>query len=382
MNTGENRSETSPIRVLHVHSSLAVRNGMLSVIENYRRFLDNEKVHFDYLYFFDLPDNRKEEIEAAGCRTFYLPFQNSKRPFREVEEFFAKHNGEFDILHCHPPFAPQVFARAAKRHGIKRIIAHSHSTKFSDKRMSAARNWALSRIVGFFATDYIACTDEARVLLGRHGKDAFILRNAIDCERFAFDADARKIVRADIGVGEGELLLGSVGRLAPEKNQAFMIDVLSELKQRGVSCKLAIAGSGNCDEQLRSRGRALDVDGDVVLLGNRADTPRLYSAYDVFLLTSTFEGMPVSAIEAQASGLPCLLSDVITEEAAIGCVRYAPLDEGAKLWADLVLSIYGRRMEPSTAKAQIIAASFDVRSEAKKLLDYYSSIIDDGRRSS
>ena len=143
----EKEEHTVPIKVLHVLSSLAVRNGMLGVVENYHEYLNSDEVHFDYVYFFDLADNRKKEIEEGGSRTFYLPFQDSKRPFKTIEAFFASHDGEFDILHCHPPFAPQLFARAAKRHGVKRVVAHSHSTKFSNKRVSAARNWFLSKFV-------------------------------------------------------------------------------------------------------------------------------------------------------------------------------------------------------------------------------------------
>ena len=261
-----------------------------------------------------------------------MPFQKSKRPFKVIEDFFAEHDGEFDILHCHPPFAPQFFGRAAKRHGVKRVIAHSHSTVFSDRKLSALRNRTLSKFLGLYATDYIACSEAARILLGRHGKDAFILHNAIDCDKYAFDPAVRDEVRSELAIGEDVMLIGSVGRLSVEKNQQFMLDVLDVLKRRGVSSKLAIAGGGNRRDELRSKARQLGLQDSLILLGNRADAERLYSAFDVFLLTSLFEGLPLSAVEAQACGLPCFLSDSITREVAIGNAVFISLEDGAEVW--------------------------------------------------
>lgn len=359
------------VRVLHVHSSLAIRNGMLSVTENYRHYIDASKIHFDYLYFNDLPDNRRDEIESDGCKTFLLPFQDSKRPLGTIDSFFSEHDGEYDILHCHPPFAPQVFGRAAKRHGVRHIIAHSHSTKFSDKRISAARNWLLSKFLGFFATDYIACSEEARVLFGKHGKEAFILRNAIDCVKYSFDPEARSLVRGELGIDDRTLLLGSVGRLAPEKNQVFMIELLNELKLRGVACKLALAGSGNCEANLRSKAECLKLNRDVLFLGNRADTPQLYSGYDVFLLSSLFEGVPLSALEAQASGLQCILSNCITREVGIGNVLYLPINDGVELWVEAIMASHSRRMDAAVSQELLKRAGYDIRCEANNLAKFY-----------
>lgn len=105
---GYRKGRGRPIRVLHVLSSLAVRSGVLSVVENYHKYIDPADATFDFVYFFELPDNRKDEVEARGSRTFFLPLQSSKCPFHAIEEFFAEHDGEWDIVHCHTPFAPQA----------------------------------------------------------------------------------------------------------------------------------------------------------------------------------------------------------------------------------------------------------------------------------
>lgn len=364
-----------PIRVLHVLSSLAVRSGVLSVVENYHKYIDPADATFDFVYFFELPDNRKDEVEARGSRTFFLPLQSSKCPFHAIEEFFAEHDGEWDIVHCHTPFAPQLFGAAARRHGTARVVAHTHNTKYSDKPMSAVRNWGLSKVVGLFATDYMTCSDLARVTLGRHGKEAFLLRNAIECDRFAFDPSARKEVRAELGVEDGCLVLGSVARLVAQKNQALMVDILGELRGEGVSCKLVLAGTGDKDQALRDQAARLGVADDLLLLGNRSDAPRLYSAFDVYLNTSLFEGLCISLIEAQTSGLPCLASDTTPPESRIRSIRYLSIREPASVWAEAAQDAWEAGHDRAAGHQAAKDARYDVRGEAARLVEQYRRML-------
>jgi len=178
-----------------------------------------------------------------------------------------------------------------------------------------------------------------------------------------------------LGVDEDTLLLGSVGRLAPEKNQEFMIDILSELRSMGVGCKLVIAGSGNHKAVLNKRSQDLGVEDYFKLLGNRSDTPELYSALDVFLLTSNFEGVPLSAVEAQSCGLPCFISDVVTRDVEVGNAKYLSLTGGPKKWAEAIAIACesgGVRLHPGKALSN---AGFDVSTEASKLMAYYTELM-------
>lgn len=368
---------SGPIRVLHVLPSMSLRGGMMRVVMNYNHFIDRNAVHFDYLYFAP-PDDFVKEAEALGSRSWQVGFSPRPGGLSRVHAFFAGHAGEFDILHCHPIFAAQVMGAAAKRNGCKCVIAHSHSTQFSDKPVSVVRNRLLSHFVGLFATDYVACSEAARVLLGRHGKDAFVLHNAIDCSAFAFDPEARAQTRAELGVGEDAVLLGSIGRLAEQKNQQYMPVILRGLLDRGVDCYLAIAGDGNKKAKIEEKALELGVADRLMLLGSRSDASRLYAAFDVFLLTSLFEGLPVSAVEAQVSGLPCLLSDTITREVAFGDCRFLPLgDDDA--WVDAVIDA-ASCLPGSAKRAQgptlASAAGYDIRAEAVNLERFYRSILE------
>ena len=365
-------TENFPIHVLHVVPSMSLRAGMTSVVMNYHRAIDAEKVHFDYLYI-NPPDERIPEAESLGARVWRVPFAPRPSGFTAVRQFFSEHAGEFDIVHCHQIFAPEVVGRFAKRYGAKRVIAHSHATKFSDKRLSGIRNQLISYFVGFFATDYIACSDAARVLLGKHGKEAYILHNAVDCTRFAFDAEARCQVRSEFGASENALLLGTLGRLENQKNQLFLPEVVRVLKDRQVDCLLVIAGTGGLRDRILLKAKELDVSDRIMLVGDRSDAPRLYSAFDVFVLPSIFEGLPVSGVEAQVSGLPCVFSDAITREVAFGKCSFLPLNN-PRVWADAVVDMSGvncRDDGPRLARA----AGFDITVEANRLVRHYQAML-------
>ena len=354
-----------PIRVLHVLSSLNRGGGMIRVPYNYQLHIDPKRVAFDYLYFSEMPDTLSREVEELGSRTWHVPAGKG------LVDFFREHKGEFDIVHCHPIFASQLVGWPARLNGAKAVIQHSHSTRYSDKSSSAKRNAFLARFMGLFASDYVACSDGARALLRGHGKDAYLMRNAIDSDEFAFSSEGRARVRAELDAKDGTLVLGTLGRCSQEKNQAFLFDVAEALGARGVDYRVAIAGDGPLrgalEEQISQRGLA----GKVVALGSRGDARDLYSGFDCFALPSLFEGLPVSAVEAQATGLPCILSDAITSDVAFGGVSFLPLGD-AEAWADAALASHGERRP---AEYGLLARSgFDINVEAAKLVEYYREI--------
>ena len=354
-----------PIRILHVLSSLNRGGGMIRVPYNYQLHIDSKQVAFDYLYFFEMPDTISTEIGELGSRTWHVPAGKG------LIDFFRKHKGEFDIVHCHPIFASQLVGWPARLNGAKAVIQHSHSTRYSDKSSSAKRNAFLARFMGLFATDYVACSDAARILLRRHGKDAYLMRNAIDPDDFAFSPEGRVRVRDELGVRNETFVLGTLGRCSQEKNQAFLIEVAEALGAREVDYKVVIAGDGplrsELEEQISQRG----LTGKVVTLGSRGDARDLYSAFDCFVLPSLFEGLPVSAVEAQATGLPCLLSDSITADVAFGKVKFLPLGDAAA-WASAAVAAFSER-EPSE-QGLLARSGFDINVEAAKLVDYYREI--------
>lgn len=360
-------SNSNSIRVLHVLPSLTCAGGMISVVKNYQQYIDDSHIHFDYLYFSEAPDSIGDQLRLRGSRIWHVPFNGALR------SFFKEHSGEFDIVHCHPIFSSQFIGPLAKRYGAKRVIAHSHSSRFSDKKSSALRNSLLSWFVGIGATDYIACSEDARRLLRHHGKNAFILHNAVDPNEFSYSEIGRERVRSSLSIKQDDIVFGTVARLSPEKNLDLLVKLAERLKRNKSNIRFVIVGGGAQEARLKELASSLQVADEVVFTGPRDDVVDYYSAFDCFCLPSIFEGLPVSVVEAQASGLPCFLSDNITREVEFGDCCYLSIDD-LDSWVDRALSF--KPVETRIIDSQIICkAGYDIAGEANKLEQFYQVIL-------
>lgn len=240
----------------------------------------------------------------------YLKFL--KRLFREKKYRIVHSN--INTLSIFPLYA-------AKKVGVPVRIAHSHST-------SNPREWkknliknALRPFSKVWATDYFACSELAgRYLFGNKAFDkgeVKIIRNAIDVEKFKFDPEARKKLRKEIGIADDDFVIGHIGRFVEQKNHRFLIDVFAEVKKKEEKAKLVLVGQGPLREEIEQKVKDLGLEKDVCFLGQRSDTNKLYSVFDVFCLPSLYEGLPVVGVEAQANGVSCVFSDRITKETVV-----------------------------------------------------------------
>lgn len=361
------------IRVLHVVSSLNINAGMMSVIMNYYRNIDRSKLQFDFLYFKEMNKTHKEEIVKMGGRVFLIEESlSSLRLQKQLSLFFKKHRNEYVAVHCHPIWGSILVGRVAKKNGIKHVIQHSHSTQFSDKKTSAIRNRILLKYIHYFATDYIACSPEAANLFKRKTEDVFILNNAISLESYSFDKSLRNDIRKEFAIDEKTFVIGNIGRLCSQKNQLFLLDIFKEVNRIIPDSKLMIVGSGTLRDAIDEKTNVLKLHDSVIMTGRRTDVRALLSSFDLFLMPSLFEGAPVAAVEALASGLSCVVSDTITSMIKMDQVTYLSLHYTPKQWADVICQIplNNNRNDQSA----IALMGFDINREANKLIDYYCSL--------
>ena len=364
------------IRILHVVPSLNINSGMMSVIMNYYRSIDRTEIQFYFLYFSEMKDSHGEEIERLGGKTFFIKRPTFKpRDQKELRQFFNEHKGEYHAVHCHPIWSSIVVAKEAKRSGITHVIQHAHSTKYSEKKWSAIRNKVLICFMGFYATEYIACNNEAMRLFGRgrvrKGR-VYVLPNAIDTEKYTFDEMLRSEARAEINAMPDTIVLGNIGRLAVEKNQCFTVEVFNAFRNCFPDSKLVLVGDGPYRKQVEKRITALGLEDKVQLTGKRRDIRRLLSGMDLFIMPSLFEGTPVSAVEARTAGLPCLLSDTITKGVDMDGVRFLPIDESPERWAEEALKLAEEwKNHDRSDYDTVVEHGFDIKTEAVKLQDYY-----------
>ena len=268
---------------------------------------------------------------------------------RDVKKLLKQ--SAFDIVHVNTgsSVVEAIVLRQAKKLGVPVRIAHSHSASALLKRRFYMR-WVsviLKAIINHYATVKAACSCEAaESLFGVRGAiNAIIVNNAIWTDKYAFSHEIREIKRRELEVDD-DFVLGHVARLSPEKNQKFLIDIFSQLHKKEEASKLIIVGEGDLDSELKEYAVQSGLEDAVIFAGATDDTSVFYSAMDVFVLPSLYEGLPIVGIEAQASGLPCFFSTCVTEKVMLtnGCC-FLSLDKSAEKWADEILNFKGYTQE-------------------------------------
>lgn len=303
---------TEPIRVAQVVGKM-VGGGVEAVVMNYYRHIDRSKVQFDFLVDSDSTLVPREEIESLGGRVFDIPpYQHVIEYQRELQRLFKQEG--WVIVHSHINALSVFPLCAAKKAGVPVRIAHSHSSSGKGEYIKNAMKSILKTQANRYPNYRFACSKHAGEWLFGKNVNFEVIYNAIDLSHFLFDVRARVQLRAELGLNDGQFVIGHVGRFTAQKNHRFLIDVFSQVAKRRDDAVLLLVGSGNDLELIKSlvsERRLLD---RVKFLGQRADVNRLYSAFDAFVLPSLYEGLGIVGVEAQIAGLPCLFSDAITRE--------------------------------------------------------------------
>lgn len=329
---GSATEAAGPLRVLVVTTNMN-RGGLETFTMNVYRALDRSRVQLDFLLHRPTRSAYDDEIEALGGRIYRIRRQNplDLRYWAVLDEFFAGHpyKAVWVQLDC---MSAEPLAAAAK-HGAAVRVAHSHSSR-QDKDLKYPLKILCKPFIKRYATDLFACGEEA----GRwmFGTDDFkVVRNCIDVNAYAFDPIVRLEVRQELGIAEGTLVVGHVGRFDAVKNHAFLLDTFAELLKRQPGAVLLLAGDGPLRPEMEMKAEELGIAESVMFLGIRSDVPRLMQAMDCFVMPSLYEGLPMVLVEAQAAGLPCLISDVIPYDCDIedGSVEREGLDAGVEEWA-------------------------------------------------
>lgn len=368
------------IKVLHVLDKFSLSSGVSSVVINLYRNLDKQKFHFDFLVHEETPAVFVDEIESYGGKIYRMPelkYVNTIKYIKALDEFF-KSNGEYDIVHGHIANAAIFYLIAAKVNGVNLRIIHSHSTKPSQRIIKKIRNYILQAPVKMVANQFVACSEASAVYL--FGKSAFlkenvfVLKNAINTEKFIFNAAIRENTRKRFNI-DNKLAVGHVGRFSEEKNHRFILSTFIELCKIVPNACLLLIGDGPLEEEIKYMAQREQIYDKVIFLGKRNDINILLQAMDVFILPSLFEGLPVSVLEAQASGLKCFVSENVTKEVNVtGLVEFLSLAEDSKKWAQKISNSGCQYLRENQYKS-FTESGFDIKAQADRLEKYYLSII-------
>lgn len=369
-----------PIRVAHIIGKW-LGGGVEAVVMNYYRHIDRSKIQFDFLCDEDSTNIPYEEIEKLGGRVILIPpYQKVFKYQKELIRIFKENN--YKIVHSHINTLSVFPLRAAKKAGVKVRIAHSHSTTNKKEWKKNLLKQVLRPFSKVYATDYMCCSELAgRWLFGDKAYDSgkvYLLNNAIDLDKFKYNEALRKEKRKELGISDDTLVIGHIGRFVAQKNHDYLIDIFNEVLKKNNNSILLLVGQGPLMEEIKNKVKELKLNDSVRFLGQRNDVNELYQAFDVFCLPSLYEGLPVVGVEAQASGLLCILSNAMTKETKVlDITKFMSLNNTPREWADSILDDVKRYKRIDTSK-EMTSKNFNIKEEAKKLEKYYLNLYNNG----
>lgn len=356
-------------RVLHVAGNMNIGGAETFVMNVYRKII-NDNIQFDFVI------HGKEgkyipEIRKLGGNIYHIS-DRKKNIFLNLYQYYKlfKNHKEYNTIHIHTNssivFPTLIIAWLCR---IKVRICHSHSTSTKRKKLHII----FRPMLRLFANQYFACSNSAGEWL--YGKKTItkgkvrIINNGIDSGRFQYDPLIRKDLRKELGITE-KFVVGHIGNFRTPKNHSFLIDIFNKLQQRNEKAILVLVGGGELIDDIKEKVRCLGLQDKVLFLGVRKDVNVMLQIFDVLVFPSIFEGLPVTLIEAQATGLKCLVSDRITEEVKItDLVEFLSIEEDPEEWARIIesYSFYTRK----TRDREIITNKYDISNTVKILLDIY-----------
>lgn len=351
------------------------------ILQNWR-FIDKTRFQFDFATMSKTLDFA-DDLRAEGCKIYYISCyaeDNQDKFINEFKKIITE--GDYDIVHLHTKqWKSFIVEEIAKEAGVKKIIIHAHSSGIDTlddakrKKQLELHNQILQRLTESMATDFWTCSWKASEFIfgDKISKDKIrMMRNAIDLAKYVYDIEIRKKYRKEFGLSDDEFLVGNVGRLVYQKNQEFLLKVFLEIKNTSYDSnkyKLLLVGSGERIEEYKKIVYDYGLSENVIFAGYRKDVPELLQTMDVFCLPSRFEGLPIGAIEAQAAGLPCVISDCIAAETieSDGVVRL-PFD--VKAWKEAIFCMCKNFKRIDSAE-KLKKAGYDINKQIKIIEEEY-----------
>lgn len=365
-----------PIHVL-VLDTVMDRGGAEAMIMNYMRNINRDLIKFDFLTNRDYRGAFEDEIESLGGKVYHMcPMYPGKfgQYKREVREFLKEHP-EYKIIHSNLEERSYFALKEAKKLRVPVRISHSHNRPLGFD-LKLIMRYYFKFMLKYYNTHMFSCGVEAGDwLYGKKNRDkVIVMNNAVDASAYTYNADKAMAMKARLGISDKKVI-GHVGRFFAQKNHSFLIDIFNEIYKRDEDAVLLLVGGGELDDhvknEIKQKVKDLGLSDCVQFLGVREDVNDIMQAFDLFLLPSLFEGLPVTMVEAQASGLPCVISDKVPIQCDItGNVKVVALEDSPQKWADVALE-YVNEFERKDSFHKIADAGFDIKENAKWLQEFY-----------
>lgn len=370
-------------KVLHANDDNMTLSGAFIIAWRVEKYLRKYGFTYDYISMddFDLRDQADFPI-PKGTRTFGAKLRDNrfigmiKLPFY-VRSVVKKH--KYKIIHIDADYTYKAlfYAIPAKHAGLKTVV-HSHTTSLAGdhQKLKYICHKIAKSILSHYTDAYIGCSKEAAqwmIPVKRQNKK-MVLFNGIDLQKFVFDESERELIRKELSL-EDKFVIGNVGSICERKNQLFLVDVLKKVKEKKPSAVLLLVGSGIDEyiQRVKRRANELGVGDSVILYGLTPNTVPLFNAMDVFAFPSFVEGAPLAVYEAQATGLPCIMSNTVSHDACItSWITEAPIDQGPDVWRKMLCDIDADSI--NDRKKRRVDTKYGLEQMAKSLSSIYKRL--------
>lgn len=369
-------------KILFVFAEPFEFGGQESFAKNVYNNIDKNKYCLDFFTPYNCSDEEiKELLKNDGNNLFYSNknFNSKLRKYffcHELKKFLEQHN-QYDIIHINSgsTYALAQGAKISKKTGIKKVIVHSHATGNPSIKHNITNLLSANKFK--YVDKFFACSKEAAEF--RFPKNVIkdkkydIIINGIEFEKYKFSNNIRQEYRKKLGIMNDDFVIGNVGRLATEKNQEFLIDIFYEIAKEHKKAKLLIIGDGILKEKLLNKIKINKLENNFMLLSSRKDVDNLLQVMDVFVFPSIFEGLGISAIEAQVSGLPTICSQGVPDVAKI-CQNFIKLDisDGNEIWKNKILEYID--FNRKDVSEEIEKSEYNIKNSIKKLENIYNKL--------
>jgi glycosyltransferase involved in cell wall biosynthesis len=371
------------IRILQVFTIMN-RGGAESMIMNYYRKIDRDKIQFDFLVHRKNIAAFDSEIESLGGKIYRLDPINPlfpKKYYKSLRNFFKEHN-EYSVIHSHLNTFSCFPLKIAREFNIPCRIAHAHIAIDKVNLITFLRQkenlkeifkkiikFQLKKKVKKDATHYFSCGKKAGKWLFGANTGFKMMNNAIDTQVFQYNQFIAAEYKEKFNLNDS-LVIGHVGRFTSQKNHAYLLHIFAELLKKKPDSNLVLIGDGPLKSVIEKEAKNLSINKRVHFMGVRADIPELYQMLDIFVFPSFYEGLPVTLIEAQAAGLKILTSDTITKEVHLtNDIEFLSIDQPVEVWANKIADMPS--FQKRNNREQIISANYDIISNTKKIQEFY-----------
>lgn len=368
-------------RVLEVNVDDLNMGGVYSLVKNV--VINNDRdVKIDIAAIERFSSQRNvNSFKDYNCDVYNVGYVGNKI----LKQFFVFFNicklikkGKYEYVHIHADVANKLFVSgiAARLSGAPRVILHSHAAGVDgeNRKMKYLIHILLRRSLRYIATDLVACSDVAAEWMFPNvkKKNVMVIKNGIDLEKFRFDLGKRQNIRKKLNI-QSKILIGHIGRFCYQKNHDYLLKILEAMKQKKFQASLLLVGEGPDEQKIREQVRINKLENDVIFYGLSDSVNELFMAMDIFVLPSHFEGLPIVGVEAQATGLPVIFSDKITQQAKLTSnVIYLGIeDDNVDEWTEKIWQMTHQDVNRDKAYFNLKEKKFDIKDTVYSFMRLY-----------